>query len=111
MSLKADQFQLDYLWETHPLTLPEDFEDRKGTGSPSMFRKVPAVDRYLVEFRGTSTRFAWVDDHINFEARKFAQDWPAQTLLIRTRRDVGLTDEIVDRLVRFAHKSNEFATS
>lgn len=103
--------ELDYLWETHPLTFPEDFEDRKGAGSPSMFRKVPALAGYLAEFSGTSPPFAWVDDHINFEARAFARDWPAQTLLIRTRRDVGLTDEIVDRLVKFARETGVFATS
>lgn len=103
--------QLDYLWETHPLTRPEDFDDRKGAGSPSMFRKVPAVARFLAEFRAASMRFAWVDDHINFEARGFARDWPGQSLLIRTRRDVGLTDEIVDRLAHFAQRTGEFAVS
>lgn len=97
----------DSLWETHPLTFAEDFEDRQGAGSPTMFRKVPAVSDFLDEYRDTSMRFAWVDDHINYEARQFALDWPAPTLLIRTRRDVGLTDEIVDRLVHFARPTND----
>lgn len=94
--------RLDYAWQTHELTHPEDLDDPRGSGSPSMFEKVLAVADYLEEARSTARRLAWVDDHINYEARLFAQSWPAETLLIRTSRDVGLTEEIVEKLCAFA---------
>lgn len=71
----------------------------------------PAVTEYLGELRNAAPRLAWVDDHMNHEARLFAQSWPAGTLLIRTKRDVGLKDEIVDKLCEFAPGGTDAAVS
>ncbi|MBI4896803.1 MAG: hypothetical protein HY827_00350 [Actinobacteria bacterium] len=85
-----------------PFAKPGDFDDGLGLGSPSMYRKIPSVRKYRSANDLESMPFAWVDDHINANARRFASELRAATLLIRTRRDVGLTDEILAQLELFA---------
>lgn len=66
-----------------------------------MVRKLPAVVDFL-NARTDRRSFAWIDDHVNFEARRFGANWSRATLLARTDRELGLTKIEFDELIDFA---------
>jgi HAD domain in Swiss Army Knife RNA repair proteins len=59
--------------------------------------KVDAIDEYAADRPA-----AWVDDNLNEACRRWAQDRAAPTLLVETNPPVGLTDEHVSELLRWA---------
>lgn len=89
------------LWHHDPFTRPEDLKWDRSYGSPSMVRKLPALSAFLNARDNQGRPFAWVDDHVNFEARRLAFDWPHETLLVRTNRESGLTEAEFDELLNF----------
>ena len=82
------------------LELPGDlpvltFDGRAVFGSSHW--KVEAIDDYA---RGRAS--AWIDDNLDERAEKWAANREEPTLLVRTDSALGITDEHVDRLLRFA---------
>jgi hypothetical protein len=59
--------------------------------------KVEAIDDYA---RGRAS--AWIDDNLDERAEKWAANREEPTLLVHTESALGITDEHVDRLLRFA---------
>jgi hypothetical protein len=59
--------------------------------------KLAALDEYA---RGRAA--AWVDDFLDDECRRWADQRPEPTLLVRTESQTGLTDELVEVLLRWA---------
>jgi hypothetical protein len=59
--------------------------------------KLPVIRRYVKEWP-----FAWVDDEIGKDAHRWAGKRSVPTLLLDVRPDVGLTQDHVDSLLRFA---------
>jgi hypothetical protein len=59
--------------------------------------KLEAIDEYA-----SSRPAAWIDDNIDEECREWAQGREAPTLLVQTESPIGLTDEHVDELLRWA---------
>lgn len=92
------------LWHHDPFTRPEDLRWDRSYGSPSMVRKLPVVAEFLSFVSDRTRPFAWVDDHINFEARRFAASWPLPTLTIRTDRDQGISRAECEQLIGFTAK-------
>lgn len=90
------------LWHHDPFTRPEDLNWDRSYGSPSMVRKLPVVKEFLTAGSINNRPFAWVDDHINFEARRFAATLPLPALAVRTNRDSGLTHKTSEQLLAFA---------
>jgi hypothetical protein len=97
----------EYIYEVHRLTHWLDLDEERGRESPSMWHKVPSVAAYLDKHATPDRPFAWIDDHINYEARLLAESWTAETSLIRARREVGLTSEMVTVLEDFADRVAE----
>jgi hypothetical protein len=59
--------------------------------------KLDALDEYA---RGRPA--AWVDDFLDDECRRWADERHEPTLLVRTESHTGLTDELVDELLAWA---------
>jgi Swiss Army Knife RNA repair-like protein len=84
----------------HILELPADlpvltFDGRAVFGSSHW--KLEAIDDYA---RGRPA--AWIDDNLDERAEKWADSRQAPTLLVRTESALGITDEHVERLLRWA---------
>jgi hypothetical protein len=84
----------------HILDLPADlpvltFEGRAVFGSSHW--KLEAIDDYA---RGRPA--AWIDDNLDERAEKWAAKRQAPTLLVRTESALGITDEHVETLLRWA---------
>jgi hypothetical protein len=86
----------------HILELPGDlpfltFDGRAVFGSAHW--KLEAIEDYA---RGR--RAAWIDDNLDERAEKWAANRREPTLLVRTDSALGITDEHVERLLRFASR-------
>jgi hypothetical protein len=84
----------------HILDLPADlpvltFDGRAVFGSSHW--KLDAIDEYA---RGRPA--AWVDDNLDEQAEEWARTRPEPTLLVATESAKGITDEDVERLLRWA---------
>ena len=66
--------------------------------------KVDSVDEYAAERAA-----AWIDDNLGEACREWAEGRSAPTLLIETSPSVGLTDEHVSQLLRWADELSERA--
>ncbi len=71
------------------------FDGRATFGSAHW--KLEAIEEYA---RGRPA--AWIDDNLDDECRQWAAQRPAPTLLVVTEREVGITDEHVEELLRWA---------
>lgn len=106
----ADRFELVWAtgWEEkaneylpHILALPFrelpclTFDGRARFGSSHW--KVDVIEEYA-----RSRPAAWIDDNIDDSGRLWAKERAAPTLLVETLPAVGLTDEHVDDLLRWA---------
>jgi predicted mannosyl-3-phosphoglycerate phosphatase (HAD superfamily) len=86
----------------HILELPGDlpvlsFDGRAVFGSSHW--KVEAIEDYA---RGRAA--AWIDDNLDESAEKWAANRQEPTLLVRTESALGITDEHVETLLRWAHE-------
>jgi hypothetical protein len=86
----------------HILELPGDlpvltFDGRAVFGSSHW--KVEAIDDYARDRPA-----AWIDDNLDERAEKWAQRRHAPTLLVRTESALGVTDEHVETLLRWARE-------
>ena len=84
----------------HILELPGDlpvltFEGRAVFGSSHW--KLEAIDEYA-----GGRPAAWIDDNLDERAEKWAHKRHAPTLLVRTDSALGITDEHVETLLRWA---------
>ena len=84
----------------HILELPADlpvltFDGRAVFGSAHW--KLEAIEDYA---RGRAA--AWIDDNLDERAQKWAANREEPTLLVQTESALGITDEHVERLLRFA---------
>jgi hypothetical protein len=84
----------------HILELPGElpvltFDGRAVFGSSHW--KVEAIDDYA---RGRAA--AWIDDNLDERAEEWAAKRQEPTLLVQTESALGITDEHVERLLRFA---------
>jgi hypothetical protein len=84
----------------HILELPGDlpvltFDGRAVFGSAHW--KLEAIEDYA---RGRAA--AWIDDNLDERAEKWAANREEPTLLVQTESALGITDEHVERLLRFA---------
>jgi hypothetical protein len=107
----ADVYELVWAtgWEekaneylVHILELPGDlpvltFDGRAVFGSSHW--KLEAIEDYA---RGRAA--AWIDDNLDERAEKWAANREEPTLLVRTESALGITDEHVERLLRFASR-------
>src|SRR3954469_1234147 len=107
----ADTYELVWAtgWEekaneylVHILELPGDlpfltFDGRAVFGSAHW--KLEAIDEFA---RGRAA--AWIDDNLDERAEKWAANRREPTLLVRTESALGITDEHVERLLRFASR-------
>jgi hypothetical protein len=107
----ANRFELVWAtgWEdkaneylVHLLELEADlptltFDGRAVFGSAHW--KVDAIDEYA---RGRPA--AWIDDNLDERAESWAANRQEPTLLVRTESADGITDEHVERLLRFAER-------
>ena len=59
--------------------------------------KLDAIEEYAGERPA-----AWIDDSIDDTCRRWADERPAPTLLVKTESPVGITDEHVERLLNWA---------
>jgi uncharacterized protein YjbJ (UPF0337 family) len=89
----------------HILGLPADlpvltFDGRAVFGSSHW--KVEAIDDYA---RGRAA--AWIDDNLDERAEEWVANRSEPTLLVRTESALGITDEDVDRLLRFADRVSD----
>jgi hypothetical protein len=71
------------------------FEGRAVFGSANW--KVEAIDEYAGDRPA-----AWIDDNLDETCIAWAEGRSAPTLLIETKAPVGITDDDVERLLRFA---------
>ena len=83
----------------HTLT----FEGRAVFGTAHW--KVEAIDEYARERPA-----AWIDDSLDERCTRWAKDRKAPTLLVETEPETGITDEHVERLLRFADEVAPAAT-
>src|SRR3954466_15725076 len=86
----------------HILELPADlpvltFDGRAVFGSSHW--KVEAIDEYA---RGRPA--AWIDDNLDERAESWARKREEPTLLVHTDSATGITEEHVERLLRFAER-------
>ena len=84
----------------HILELPEDlpvltFDGRAVFGSSHW--KLEAIDHYA-----RRRPAAWIDDNLDERAEKWAAKRHAPTLLVRTESALGITEEHVELLLRWA---------
>jgi hypothetical protein len=110
----ADAYELVWAtgWEekaneylVHILELPGDlpvltFDGRAVFGSSHW--KVEAIDDYA---RGRAA--AWIDDYLDERAEEWAAKRQEPTLLVRAESALGITEEHVDRLLRFASRVSD----
>jgi hypothetical protein len=86
----------------HILELPGDlpvltFDGRAVFGSAHW--KLEAIDEYAHDRPA-----AWIDDNLDERAEKWAQRRHAPTLVVRTESALGVTDEHVETLLRWARE-------
>jgi hypothetical protein len=86
----------------HILEMPADlpvltFDGRAVFGSSHW--KVEAIDEYA---RGRAA--AWIDDNLDERAKTWAARRPEPTLLVDTDSGTGITDDDVERLLRWAER-------
>jgi hypothetical protein len=86
----------------HLLEMPAElpvltFDGRAVFGSSHW--KVDAIDEYA---RGRPA--AWIDDNLDDQAEEWASSRAEPTLLVRTQAAHGITDEDVERLLRWADR-------
>jgi len=62
--------------------------------------KLAAMDEYA-----GSRPAAWIDDNIDEECEAWAKNRAAPTLLVRTKSATGMTDEHVEKLLKWARKN------
>jgi hypothetical protein len=62
--------------------------------------KVEAIDAYAGDRPA-----AWIDDNLDERCFAWAESRPAPTLLVETQAPVGITDQDVELLVRFADEN------
>jgi hypothetical protein len=110
--IRALQERYEVVWATgweekaneylpHLLSLPTrelpvlTFDGRAVFGSSHW--KIDAIDEYA---RGRAA--AWIDDFLDSECEAWAGFRREPTLLVRTESHTGLTDELVERLIRWA---------
>ena len=92
---KANEY-LPRLLELESGDLPViTFDGRAVFGSAHW--KVDAIDEYAGDRPA-----AWIDDNLDDSCRAWADGRSAPTLLVETQAPVGITDEDVERLLRFA---------
>src|SRR3954471_11701402 len=89
----------------HILELPADlpvltFDGRAVFGSSHW--KLDAIDEYA---RGRPA--AWIDDNLDDRAEEWVATREEPTLLVRTESALGITDEHVDWLLRFADRVSD----
>jgi HAD domain in Swiss Army Knife RNA repair proteins len=89
----------EYLPHLLSLSTPEmpvlTFDGRARFGSSHW--KIDAIDEYA---RGRPA--AWIDDFLDAECEAWAGFRREPTILVRTESDTGLTDELVEKLIRWA---------
>ena len=89
----------EYLPFILKLSIPElpvlTFDGRAVFGSSHW--KLDAIDEYA-----GSRPAAWIDDNIDRDCERWARRRDAPTLLVRTESPVGMTDEHVEELLRWA---------
>lgn len=94
---KANEY-LPFLLKLETRELPVlTFAGRAEWGSAHW--KLDAIDEYA---RGRPA--AWVDDFLDEHCERWATEREEPTLLVRTESHTGLTDELVERLVRWAEE-------
>jgi hypothetical protein len=92
---KANEY-LPHLLNLHVAELPVlTFDGRARFGSSHW--KIDAIDEYA---RGRAA--AWVDDFIDSECEAWAGFRREPTMLVLTESHTGLTDELVEKLIRWA---------
>ncbi|HEX2070881.1 MAG TPA: HAD domain-containing protein [Thermoleophilaceae bacterium] len=92
---KANEY-LPRLLELEARELPVlTFQGRAVFGSAHW--KVDAIDEYAGDRPA-----AWIDDNLDETCRAWAAGRSAPTLLVETKPPVGITDEDVERLLRWA---------
>ena len=92
---KANEY-LPRLLALEAKTLPVlTFDGRAVFGSAHW--KVDAIDEYA-----GNRPAAWIDDNLDETCFAWAQGRSAPTLLVETKAPVGITDDDVERLLRFA---------
>ena len=92
---KANEY-LPYLLRLEVSELPVlSFDGQAVFGSAHW--KVAAIDEYA---RGRPA--AWVDDFLDEECERWAADRDEPTLLVRTESHIGLTDELMEKLIDWA---------
>jgi hypothetical protein len=105
----ADRFELVWAsgWEEkaneylpHLLQMPRKlptltFDGRAVFGTAHW--KLEAIDEYAGD-----RPLAWIDDSLDARCERWAERRRAPTLLVETEAPVGITDEHVERLLRFA---------
>jgi hypothetical protein len=89
---------LPHLLGLEPAELPVvRFDGRAVFGSAHW--KLAALDEYA---RGRPA--AWVDDFLDDECQRWADQRPEPTLLVRTESQTGLTEELVEVLLGWAER-------
>jgi hypothetical protein len=91
---KANEYLVHILQMSRALPVLT-FDGRASFGSAHW--KLEAIEDYA---RGRPA--AWIDDNLDEECRQWAAARAAPTLLVETEREVGITDEHVDLLLRWA---------
>jgi len=92
---KANEY-LPYLLRLEVSELPVlSFDGQAVFGSAHW--KVAAIDEYA---RGRPA--AWVDDFLDEECERWAAERDEPTLLVRTESHIGLTDELMEKLIDWA---------
>ena len=92
---KANEY-LPLLLELPELDLPVlTFDGRAVFGSAHW--KVDAIDRYAGDRPA-----AWIDDNLDDECRRWADQREAPTLLVQSEPDTGLSDDHVEVLLEWA---------
>jgi hypothetical protein len=92
---KANEY-LPHLLRLEAHELPVlTFDGRAVFGSAHW--KVDAIDEYA---RGRPA--AWVDDFLDEDCERWAKGREEPTLLVRTESHMGLTEELVERLIEWA---------
>jgi hypothetical protein len=68
--------------------------------------KLEAIDKYAGDRPA-----AWIDDNLDLACRQWAQERTAPTLLVVTEREVGITDDHVELLLRWAEDLTQPAST
>jgi hypothetical protein len=91
---KANEYLVDILGFPRKLATLT-FDGRAVFGTAHW--KLEAIDKYARD-----RPLAWIDDNLDERCTSWAARRPAPTLLLETDAAIGITDEHVERLLRFA---------